>query len=661
MARRLADIGVSLFVGGHVLSGLIVLATIGQKRYAANLVVEWLGLGAAWIVLRELVAMPAWRSRVTVTLLAAATAAALFGIWQHQVILPQMARDYGPKIAAAREALARGETHPFQRELAANGIPTTEPGLSLYERRLRDSREPFGMFALANTLGGLLASALVWGAAALAWKTRPRSVRWWLGVTACLAMATCLIFTKSRTACVAAVVGLVVVGVHALSLRGWSRTRMMIGCGAGLAVAALVAMAAFAAGVWDREVLAEAPKSLGYRWLYWQGTGRLIAERPVLGVGLGQFRSAYLHVKRPEASEEIADPHNLILETWVNGGLVAVIGLLICVAAVLCGRPIADPAETADPTASGARPESSNAGGGRDVIVGGALAHVVVLAAGPWDDSVVALGLMWAFGVAIWTGVAAGAIGSHGALLTWGVHLLGAGGGGMPAVLLWGLTLMAMSVADSRSPPHGVHRRRVGGAVVAVVAGMVAVLLWRPDAGCQQLMAAGDLAARHGQIEAALTHYRRALDCDPWNPSPAVRLAEAERQLAEQTVDADRKLALLMQTPQHWKSASERDPENGHWDHESGFTWRQIATLAPSDDARRMAAEALHRAWTKSPTNAEWAADWADAAAAAGQSDDARRAAEIALTQDDINRRLGHVERWLSEQRRKQLEDWRDP
>jgi hypothetical protein len=52
MSGRHADFGVALFVGGHVLSGLIVLATTGQKRFAANLLAEWLGLGCAWIVLR---------------------------------------------------------------------------------------------------------------------------------------------------------------------------------------------------------------------------------------------------------------------------------------------------------------------------------------------------------------------------------------------------------------------------------------------------------------------------------------------------------------------------------------------------------------------------------------------------------------------------------
>jgi len=662
-----------LFVGGHVLSGLIVLATTGQRRFAANLLAEWLGLGCAWIVLREVVAVPAWRSRLTATLLAAATAAAGLGIWQHQVTLPNMALEYGPKIVAVREALARGETHPFMWELSAVGVPTSEPGLTLYEKRLRDSREPFGMFALANTLGGLLASALVWGAACLAVVVRSRYPRWWLGVATCVVMAVCLVFTKSRTASVAVVVGLLAVGYHALHLRGWSRGRMIAWCGAGLAGAVLIAAAAFAVGVWDREVLAEAPKSLGYRWLYWQGTGRLIAERPLLGVGLGQFRPAYLRVKLPEASEEIADPHNVLLEAWVNGGLLAVVGLLLCGLSVFrrVGRVFESHHDGgATWWDSKTRPtlrESSNDRGGWGVIGGGALAHVAILVAGPWDDSVFALGVGWACGVAAWTGLVATplcVVGSRAALLTLGVHLLGAGGGGMPAVLLWGLILLAMSVAE-REPTMPCNSgdqglRRAASVIPTVAAGLVIVLIWRPDAACQELIADGDRAIGHRGLRTADGLYVAAADRDPWNPVPRVRSGELRRQsargLQSETLDINEMIASAILS---YETAIQSDPNNGDWRSAIGRCWFDRFQSSEESDHATNAAHWFQLASTMYPTNSAWAADWAEAAQAAGQADDARRAAEIALTQDDINRRLGHVERWLPEARRKQLEAWR--
>jgi hypothetical protein len=652
-STRLADMGVALFVGGHVVSGLVVLAAEGQKRYSANLMVEWLGLGCAWLVLREFVAVRAWRRALSTLLLAAATTAAGLGIWQHQVTLPRMATEYGPKIAAVREALARGETHPFMRELAAVGVPTSEPGLTLYEKRLRDSTEPFGMFALANTLGGLLAAAIVWGTACVIGGYDRRQPRWWLAVVSVGLMAVCLVLTKSRTATVALAGGWALVGVAFLRARGWSLGRMLLGGMAAIVVVLGLAAGALAVGAWDREVLAEAPKSLGYRWLYWQGSARLIAERPLLGVGLGQFRPAYLRVKSPEASEEIADPHNLLLDAWVNGGLLAMLGLGLCGVSLFRREKWADSATASnEPTAGG-------------VIGGGALAPALLLATESWSDAVIVMGLAWLACAWVWRPFAATGVGSLAALLTLGVHLLGAGGGGMPAVVLFGLILLAMSVTcDSPVPstaavaPSGWRRRLTGGGL-AVLTVVTALGLWQPDVACRELIAAGDNAATRGDWERAAMHYQQAAERDRTNPIPAGRFAEVQHRSAlspglddrERRQRLDRAVAGLM-------LAAQRDPANGEWDHQLGECRRAVYRLTKSPRDAAMAAEEYRRAWQKSPTNAAWAADWAAAAFAAGQFDEARRAAEIALKQDDLNRRLGHVERWLSEARRNELTNW---
>ena len=52
------------------------------------------------------------------------------------------------------------------------------------------------------------------------------------------------------------------------------------------------------------------------------------------GVGPGNFAGPYVKYKLPEASEEILDPHNLLLEVWTTGGFWAVAGL---VGALACG------------------------------------------------------------------------------------------------------------------------------------------------------------------------------------------------------------------------------------------------------------------------------------------------------------------------------------
>ena len=54
----------------------------------------------------------------------------------------------------------------------------------------------------------------------------------------------------------------------------------------------------------------------------------MIAAHPWLGCGPGNFQEAYTLYKLPEASEEIADPHNFLLEVWATAGTPAAVGLL---------------------------------------------------------------------------------------------------------------------------------------------------------------------------------------------------------------------------------------------------------------------------------------------------------------------------------------------
>jgi hypothetical protein len=54
----------------------------------------------------------------------------------------------------------------------------------------------------------------------------------------------------------------------------------------------------------------------------------MIAVRPWLGCGPGNFQDVYTQYKLPEASEEIADPHNFLLEIWATAGTPAAIAFL---------------------------------------------------------------------------------------------------------------------------------------------------------------------------------------------------------------------------------------------------------------------------------------------------------------------------------------------
>ncbi|MCA9114995.1 MAG: O-antigen ligase family protein, partial [Planctomycetaceae bacterium] len=182
-----------------------------------------------------------------------------------------------------------------------------------------------------------------------------------------------------------------VTGTDATAAPSPRRTRLV------LAVAAFVLLAGVAAGLasLDAKVLSEAPRSVRFRLQYWHGAVQVIREHPLLGVGPGNFRQHYLAHKLPESSEEIADPHNLILDIWASAGLTALAGLLLLLAALgsWCWRTGCllwrTPAESARwcavlPHAS-ISPAGSTTGAGRPVlsfssgVVGGCAGFLLVL------------------------------------------------------------------------------------------------------------------------------------------------------------------------------------------------------------------------------------------------------------------------------------------
>ena len=179
----------------------------------------------------------------------------------------------------------------------------------------------------------------------------------------------------------------------------------------------------------------------------------MIATSPVLGVGLGQFRDRYLAFKLPDSSEEIADPHNLLLDVWANGGLIALAGLIGLLGVIwyrVWRMSLGD----------SQRPRSTTAEPLRRWNFAGVAAFALTILAqwwgtGVWDetcDRLAVFAVVWLVFSAIvqrrlppeaseqgWIGWLAA--------LTLAVHLLGAGGIAMPAVtqlwfvlIAWGLS-----------------------------------------------------------------------------------------------------------------------------------------------------------------------------------------------------------------------------
>ena len=306
------DLAVGLLivlVVGSALRG----ASVGAPRLSINMLWEWVGFGTAYFLIRQLIASTREARAIVAVMIGLAMTLSAFGLYQYFVDMPatRAAYEANPD-AALRQA---GEWYPEgSRER------------QLFEQRLA-STEPMATFALTNSLAGVLAPwlvALALVAVSLISVHDGGRLAWVGTVVSAGVIAFCLVLTKSRSAYLATAVGVAAV-VVGLAWR-WGRRTARILFGLGAAAALLVAIGVGVGGL-DVEVLSEAPKSLGYRLQYWQSTRALIADAPLTGVGPGNFGDQYTRYKLPEASEEIADPHNFLLEVAATAGIPALLAL----------------------------------------------------------------------------------------------------------------------------------------------------------------------------------------------------------------------------------------------------------------------------------------------------------------------------------------------
>ena len=712
------DLAVAVWIGGQVVSALIVVLTAGDKRAAANLGWEWLAIGVVWLVFRHGIVERSQRIALLRAMIVTGTVLGGYGLYQHHVSHPQLVAEYGPLFDKLRSA-SGSEAAAIAQKLAQAGIPTEGPALVLFEKRLRDSREPMGLFALANTFGGCLAVCLLLTLGEVL-AARQRGAGWRTLVPLIMAagvMGWCLLLTKSRTAWIGSACGLLILA----ALRVAPAARVMAGARLrsavdsrrfllplGLAITAVLAVTALVVslGGLDRQVLSEAPKSLAYRLQYWQATSRLIADHLWLGVGPGNFRQHYLKYKLPEASEEIADPHNLFFEVAATGGIVSLVGLTLFLglAFVLAWRCLGagskdhpPPAITPDlratkdwrtnncsdsrgslrdPTVvrganhdnnscAGPKPDSPMywaAGGGAVLAFAGSLAFW-----GEWEDRLLVLAVVW-FLVA-WLMDRRPATTDRGdrlrespaplaAGVTLAVHLLGAGGIGMPAVSQILVALVAMSLPPPRdSLPTVPSARPIGSLVtafvcVAVLVGLTATSLL-PVLKCRGLLrqglAAGWSTGPTGRAT-AMNRFRQAALADPWSAEPWRNQFEWSAAAGFQSNES------FQEAVEQLLEARSRDPVNFWAPRTLGTVWHQKWQRTRELEDARQAVAWLGRAQDLYPTNAMIRAELAFALDSADERADAINTAQSALAQDDITHQQGHVDRYLDDSIRQRLQ-----
>lgn len=688
------DVGMLLLVAWSVIAAAHA-AVVDAPRPAINMLWSWLAVGAAFWLWRQLVADDREARTVVAVMLAIAVGISGYALHQYFVSLPADRAMYldNPDAALAAEGL---------------DFPPGSAERELFEQRLF-STEPPGTFALANSLAGWLVPWLLVGAAVgwLSWREFCRGnatilVRVLAGAAAIVLVGGfVLVLTKSRSAMAGVVIGggLVLVALARRESMHWKRAAA-IGVSIAAAIVLLIAVGVLVGGL-DREVLSEAPKSLGFRWQYWQATTQMVREHPWLGCGPGNFGDHYTRFKLPTASEEINDPHNLILEVAATAGLPAALALIVVLvgATWLCFRRINSSFETRMEPTSCATASSSGSvvsnvallskpavvprqgfetallrvtAGQRSILIGAAAGLVLAwlgprLTGGLIDIApslLTTLGLAAAGAVIVWLlwpWVEQGRLPTPilaAAALGLAFNLLAAGGITFPAVAgsLWLLIALALNAA----PEHATERSATAANASQFTVGRAALsVIWiaalGSAAGCywtgyqpvvlSMIQSSAARASTGAEVERRL---EAAAASDPYAAQPQLDLAQwhFERWLHDQRPES----LAGFETAQA-KATQLRPRQSAVW-LRVGQWYRQIGARANRPEYYARAVEACRRAVALYPNHARERAVLALACQGAGRSDEARRAAAAAW---DFDRQTPHADQRLHQTLRDEL------
>lgn len=499
----------------------------GAPRPAINMFWEWLGLGLAFLLARQFIATAMEARAVAAVMIAVAVSLAGYGLYQRVYEMPNSRAMY--------------EADP-DRAMRDAGL-WFEPGSPeriLFESRL-GNREPMATFALTNSLAAFLSPWLVilFGMILDSRHNRRRLIALLL---CAVPIVICLVLTKSRSGYIAVAIGLV--AVWFLSRRDKLHIGWRLPAAIGLAM--VVGVAGLSMSGLGGDLLQRATRSFGFRVHYWRSSVKMIADHPIVGCGPGNFQNSYTQYKLIEASEEVADPHNFLLEIWATAGTPALLAFL----AVLFGFAWSSSSNTVGQVSN--LPESNLSStpgsahlqvvpGNTDdvscpplyVMAGGLCgfllaAPIGLLSAAPPGIASLLLGIPLAIATLglLWNWVQDGqlprwlpALG----VVTVLIDLLTTGGIAFPSVAgsLW--LLMALGLQGRR--PRGSHPTVAWGALAVAIALAVACYCsaYGPVLGCQAEMR---LAER--EPLRAVEHLEAATVSDPWAVDPWRQLAAVE-------------------------------------------------------------------------------------------------------------------------------------
>ena len=697
------DLLLWIVIAGHLISAGSIWFAGGQKRLAINLMWEWIALGVSFFLIRQVMRRSSQIQQLLWIMIVTTITLSALGLWQHYVWFPQTARMYQTQRNELTELLNHTEITPLQlkriqdiqQQFQQQGIPMEGPSRMLWEQRLLSSSEPFGTFALANVFAGLL---MVWLLTLMgtAWENH-NSVKGRRDLTfiflGCLLIGFCLVLTKSRTAWLGFLVGVSLLSLlqsrwHPLLRKKVLRKKVLVLSGAGVVVACVLLLLS---GSLDAEVLSESPKSLRYRLEYWTGSIKIIQEHFPLGVGPGNFRAHYLHYKPIASSEEIADPHNWLLDLWCSGGFLAVIGF-IALLIVVAKRSLAWKRDSQACQSSTSTKRSE--GWLTPLVKGAVLAFPFLwlfdlLFRGEGDFQFLILGLLWmlialAFRNLVTLFCSPIVLFCSGVALM--VHLTGAGGIEMPAIVQMMLVLIVggfpektcndeselsdQSDADVRTTAKETLRwtfhPRYQWSVVLIcsLVCLIACLgsMVRPVLLSQPAMLKGDLlATRSMSLKQAESEYLTAATHDPYSPEPWQRLmgmyaVHWRKHRQQSPLEQAPFASLFTKAVDAGKEAIKRNPYSYGSYQQLAHLYLEEFRFSADPYAIQTAIHYFAEAVKRYPHYAKLRAEYALALQSAGEHTKATEEGTLALKWNEQNRIAGHVDRVLPSEIKQELE-----
>ena len=679
--------GLLMMIVAHWVSTWYVFRIEGDRRAALNLSFEWTAAAAIFYLIASVSSQLIQRQRILATLIGIGLGLSIVGIWQHHFFYKSQAEWYRQQTSSSSTGTSSGQAaldeSRTRTQLQQMQLPTSGSGRQLFEQRLLASSEPFGTFALANTLGGYLAIVTVLIVAAgrefINRKQRPPVMSCLFVLGTLLLVGYCLILTKSRTAWIgtaAAIACLMVLNSQRIALRQWAIRLGLTG-----AFVTLLAGASLAIGLIDREVILESPRSLQFRLLYWTGTADVIAEEPLFGTGPGNFRQVYLKYKRPESSEEILDPHNIVLDAWATTGLAGLCGVLLILGA--CGVGLFSAATNSDDSPVYPNENKDYYSGNFYVLAvcAGWCLHQFVR----WWD-----GDLWNELQTAYLAIPAACVVTHwsmptlwrcspriliaglGALL---VHLMGAGGLQITIVPVLLAVVSAVVFAQLRrkyTPTQQSTRSiiRLTAAVVALaISGAIIQYGIRPvdksrrwleeasyleslgktqaaTSACDSAAAADLLAPKPRQQKMSLLAYKliQQLRTRSFHPDNDSKQTDSIHELANQVLKACQELA-------------ERDRRLVLPHYYQSKVLTHLSGMEGFEDAERNTIAEIETVLELYPSNGMFRAEAANMFFSAGKFESAKNAANRALQIDNINHKWGHQDRYLPDDVLQSLKD----